>query len=95
MVDSDETCKCHSGVKQKISDHDKGLEHCDGHFKELWAEVKGKTPIKFFMILVSVVILAFGFQWATYERLSGKIEVLSDRIATIDKNVAVISDRVR
>lgn len=90
-----EFCGCHSGVKKDLEAHEKGLEHCDKHFGELWTEVKSKTPIKFFCILVTVVILAFGFQWATYEKLSGKMEVMSDRIATIDKNLAVIGDRVK
>ena len=80
-------CTCHPKHDRILQDHDKALYENSKQHNQLWDAIKdvskSSVPIKFFVLLVAMVIGNLGFQLIIYDKLN-----------QVDKTNAVIESRI-
>lgn len=78
------TCLYHSGFE--VQGREFGRRLADQHNDRviMWAAIKDKVPIRYFILLVTFVVAGLGFQLMIY-----------DSIKVVDKKIAVIEVSIK
>lgn len=78
-----EYCDCHGKNMARINHLEKSDNHSDIIHERMWDAIKDRLPIKYYMALITVLVILFGgnfaFGLAIYEKLS-----------SVERSVAVV-----
>lgn len=52
------------------------IDHALNQLDDVWDNMKEKAPVKWFYVVVFLMLAVLGFQWATYEKMTNiQVEV--------------------